>query len=417
MRPFRALLSYEEAKAVIDRHIEAIKRVETVPIDEAAGRVLAKDFTAMMDVPPFNRASMDGYAVRAKDTFGAGQFKPRILEVIGETHAGEKPTKRVSVNTCLMISTGAMMPAGADSVVMVEDTERDGGKVKIFKAVVPGSNVGKQGEDIKAGAAVLKADTMLDAGKIGVIASQGLTEISVYEKPRIAVLPTGEEVVPGGKKLKLGQLYDINSHTIASIVSENGGSPVRIGIAGDTLEELKKTIREALKYDMIVLSGGSSVGTRDLLVDVIEGWGHILFHGIQIKPGKPTIFAMLPSTSFDNAQGRSLRAGEGKPLIGMPGYPTSCLINAYLFLLPSVRKMARLPPRKGDTVHAKLSRRMPLSTGRRQFLTVKVIGDEAVPVFKESGAITSTAEADGYIELAENIDLLEKGDPVTVTLF
>jgi molybdopterin molybdotransferase len=167
------------------------------------------------------------------------------------------------------------------------------------------------------------------------------------------------------------------------------------------MEELKATIREALKYDMVVLSGGSSVGTRDLLVDVIEGWGHVLFHGVQVKPGKPTVFAMI----------------EGKPLMGMPGYPTSCLINSYLFLLPSVRKMARLPPRKGDTVQAKLSRRMPLSTGRRQFLTVKLVGDEAVPVFKESGAITSIAEADGYIELAENIDLLEKGDPVTVVLF
>jgi molybdopterin biosynthesis enzyme len=150
-----------------------------------------------------------------------------------------------------------------------------------------------------------------------------------------------------------------------------------------------------------VLSGGSSVGTRDLLVDVIEGWGEVLFHGIQVKPGKPTIFAMV----------------EGKPLMGMPGYPTSCLINAYHFLLPAVRKMARLPPRKGDTVRAKLSRRVPGSTGRRQFLTVKLVGDEAVPVFKESGAITSIADADGYIEIAENIDLLEKGDAVTVTLF
>jgi len=401
MRLFRALLSYEEAKAVIDRHIEAITRIETVPIDDAVGRVLAEDFIALMDVPPFNRAAMDGYAVRAKDTFGAGQFKPRVLEIIGETHAGEKPTKRVAVNSCLQISTGAMMPAGADSVVMVEDTERDGDKVKVFKAVVPGANVGKQGEDIKAGAAILKTGTFLDAGKIGVIASQGLTRVTVYEKPKIAVLPTGEEVVPGGKKLKPGQLYDINSHTIASVVSDNGGTPVKIGIAGDTTDELKATIREALKYDLVVLSGGSSVGTRDLLVDVIEGWGHVLFHGVQVRPGKPTVFAMI----------------EGKPLMGMPGYPTSCLINSYLFLLPSVRKMARLPPRKGDTVQTKLSRRMPLSTGRRQFLTVKLLGDEAVPVFKESGAITSIAEADGYIELAENIDLLEKGDPVTVTLF
>jgi molybdopterin molybdotransferase len=207
--------------------------------------------------------------------------------------------------------------------------------------------------------------------------------------------------VPVGKKLKPGQLYDINSHTISSLVSINGGTPVRIGIAGDKAEELRATIKQALHSDIVVLSGGSSVGERDLLVDVIEGWGEVLFHGVQVKPGKPTIFAIV----------------EGKPLMGMPGYPTSCLINAYLFLMPAIRKMAHLPMRTGDTVKAKLSRRVPGSTGRRQFLTVKLVGDEAVSVFKESGAITSIAEADGYIEIPENIDLLEKGETVTVTLF
>ena len=236
---------------------------------------------------------------------------------------------------------------------------------------------------------------------MGVLASQGLSKVKVYEKPKIAILPTGEEVIAAGKKLKPGQLYDINSHTIAALVGVHGGAPVKINIAGDKKEELRAAIKEALKSDIIVLSGGSSVGERDLLVDVIDMWGEILFHGVQVKPGKPTIFAMI----------------EGKPLMGMPGYPTSCLINSYLFLIPAIRKMARLPSRKGDTVKAKLARRVPGSTGRRQFLTVKLVGDEAVSVFKESGAITSIAEADGYIEIPENIDLLEKGDIVTVTLF
>jgi molybdopterin molybdotransferase len=401
LRPFRALIAYEEAKAVIDKHIDPITRTETIAIDEAVNRVLAKDFIAAADVPPFQRAAMDGYAVRAKDTFGAGQFKPKVLAITGEAHAGEKPSGRVNVGTCLQISTGAMLPAGADAVIMVEDTERDGDHVKIFKSVTPGANTGKQGEDIKAGTTVLKNGTFLDPGKVGVLASQGLTKISVYQKPRIAVLPTGEEVIPGGKKLKAGQLYDINSHTIATLVAANGGIPVKVGIAGDRVEAIKATVTEALQNDLVVLSGGSSVGTRDLLVDVIEGWGHVLFHGVQVKPGKPTIFAII----------------EGKPLLGMPGYPTSCLINSYLFLAPALRKMARLPARQGDKVQAKLSRRMPLSTGRRQFLTVKMVGDEAAPVFKESGAITSIAEADGYIEIPENIDLLEKGDHVTVVLF
>jgi len=217
----------------------------------------------------------------------------------------------------------------------------------------------------------------------------------------VAILPTGEEVAEIGQTLRQGQVYDINSHTIASVVKANGGVPTRFGIAGDELEELKSTIAEALKSDLIVISGGSSVGERDLLIDVLQDWGEVLFHGIQIKPGKPTIFAIL----------------QGKPLFGMPGYPTSCLINTYLFILPVVRKMAHLPPRTGETVEARLSRRVSGSVGRRQFLTVKIEGSEAVPVFKESGAITSIAAADGYIEIAENIDLLEKGEPVTVTLF
>ena len=293
------------------------------------------------------------------------------------------------------------MPTGADSVVMVEDTEAEDDKVKVFKSVYPGANVGRKGEDIKKGALVLKQGFLLDPGRVGVLASQGLTRVKVYEKPVVAVLPTGEEVVEVGKKLKKGQLYDINSHTISSVVRENGGIPVRVGIAGDILDELQSTIREALKSDLVVLSGGSSVGERDLLVDVLQDWGEILFHGIQVKPGKPTIFAMI----------------EGKPLMGMPGYPTSCLINTYLFLLPSVRKMAHLPARKGQTVTAKLSRRVSGSVGRRQFLTVRVDGEEAVPVYKQSGAITSVAEADGYIEVAQNIDMLEKDTPVTVTLF
>ena len=401
MRPFGALISFQEAQEIIDRHIHAIARTESVQIDDAVNRVLAEDLIAKMNVPPFNRAAMDGYAVKAKDTFGAGQFKPKVFKIIGELHAGENPSKKIKSGECIQISTGAVMPEGADSVMMVEDTEREGGEVKFFKSVTPGANTGKMGEDIKEGTIVLKAGVLLDAGKVGVLASQGLSRVMVYGKPRIAIIPTGEEVVQAGKKLQPGQLFDINSHTISALVSASGGAPVKIGIAGDKPEELRATIKEALKNDIVVLSGGSSVGERDLLVDVIDKWGEILFHGVQVKPGKPTVFAMI----------------EGKPLLGMPGYPTSCLINSYLFLAPAIRKMAHLPPHKGDTVKAKLSRRVPGSTGRRQFLTVKLVGDEAVSVFKESGAITSIAEADGYIEIPENIDMLEKGDIVTVTLF
>jgi len=405
VKPFGALLPFEEARAVVEANIGPVTRVETINIDDAAGRVLAGDIVADLSIPSFNRAAMDGYAVKAKDTFNAGQFSPRVLNLVGEVHAGESPKQKVNTGECVQIATGAMMPRGADSVVMVEDTEAENSRVKVFRSAYPGANVAKKGEDIRKGATVLKEGFVLEPGRVGVLASQGITSVRVYEKPGVAVLPTGEEVIEVGKRLKQGQVYDINSHTISSVVKANGGIPIRVGIANDNLDELKSTIGEALKSDLVVLSGGSSVGERDLLVDVLQGWGEILFHGIQVKPGKPTIFAILPVE------------GQGKPLMGMPGYPTSCLINTYLFLLPAVRKMAHLPPRRGETVEARLSRRVPGSVGRRQFLTVRIVGDEAVPVFKESGAITSVAEADGYIEIAPNIDLLEKGETVMVTLF
>jgi molybdopterin molybdotransferase len=401
MRPFGALLPFEEAKKVVEANIEPITRSEAINIDESTGRVLAEDVLATLNIPPFDRAIMDGYAVKAKDTFNSGQFNPRVLNLIGELHAGDAPDKKVGPAECIQIATGAMMPAGADAVVMVEDTEAENEKVKVFKSVVPGANLSRKGADIKEGEAVLKNGTVLDAGKIGVLASLGISQTKVYEKPKVAILPSGEEVVEVGKRLKKGQVYDINSHTVASIVTANGGIPVMFKVVGDNPEEIKTTITKALQSDLVVISGGSSVGTRDLLIEVLQDWGTIFFHGIQIKPGKPTLFARI----------------QGKPFIGMPGNPTSCLMNAYLFLLPAIRKMAHLPPKTKETVEAKLSRRVPGNVGRRQFLAVKVEGGEAIPVFKESGLITSTSRGDGYIEIAENIDLLEKGEPVKVTLF
>ena len=401
MKPFGALLSYEEAKRVVDGNINPITGVEIINIDDSLGRVLAEDLVATLSTPPFDRAAMDGYAVKAKDTFNSSQLNPKVLNLVGELHAGETPQKRVNTGECIQIATGAMMPRGADAVVMVEDTEAENGVVKVFKSLYPKANMAHKGEDIKKGDPILRQGFVLDAGKIGVLASQGTNQVKVYEKPRVAILPSGEEVIEVGEKLRQGQVYDINSHTVASVVRANGGIPIRFGVVGDNTEEIRATIEEALKSDLVVISGGSSVGQRDLLFDVLKEAGEVLFHGIQVKPGKPTIFARL----------------QGKPLFGMPGYPTSCLINAYLFLLPAIRKMAHLPPRKGEIITASLSRRVTGSVGRRQFLTVKVEGGDAVPVFKESGAITSIAEADGYIEIAENIDLLEKGEAVTVTLF
>lgn len=401
MKPFGALLPYEEALQTVMENVSPLERVEEVPITAALGRVLAIDIFATQSTPPFDRAAMDGYAVKARDTFGASRRNARLLTVIDIIYAGMIPSKRLAAGQCIQIATGAKMPAGADAVVMVEDTDKEGDQVKIMRATAPKSHVSDEGEDIKRGELVLTQGVVLDPGKIGVLASQGMKQVAVYGKPQVAVLPTGEEVGEVGRKLKPGQVYDINSYTISAVVAGNGGQPFKQAIAGDTREELRAAINRGLENDLVVISGGSSVGERDLLFGILEEQGKVLFHGIQIKPGKPTLFALV----------------KGKPVFGMPGYPTSCLVNAYLLLLPALRKMAHLPPRTQMEVAATLSERVPGSVGRLQFLPVRIEGDKAVPIFKESGAITTTAQADGYIEIAQNIDMLEKNTPVTVTLF
>ncbi|MBI2979938.1 MAG: molybdopterin molybdotransferase MoeA, partial [Chloroflexi bacterium] len=206
MKPFGALLSFEEAKRVVEANIKPVTRVEVIDIDSASGRVLAEDIVATLSIPSFDRAAMDGYAVKARDTFNSGQFKPKVLNLVGELHAGDAPQQRVNAGECIQIATGAMMPKGADAVVMVEDSERENGRVKVFKSAYPRANVSKKGEDIKVSELILAQGLVLDAGKVGVLASQGIGQVRVYEKPKVAILPSGEEVVGIGHRLKPGQL-------------------------------------------------------------------------------------------------------------------------------------------------------------------------------------------------------------------
>ncbi|UCC17617.1 MAG: molybdopterin molybdotransferase MoeA [Dehalococcoidales bacterium] len=401
MRPLVSLLPFDEALEVVEKNIKPVNETEVIPIDTAVGRVLAADIIATHNTPPFDRGAMDGYAVIAEDTQGASREKPAVLEMIGVIHAGDLPEGSIKSGQCMQIATGAMMPEGADAVVMVEDTSIADGRVSIYKGAAPLSNVGLKGEDIKAGEMVLNAGSYLDAGKVGVLASQGLENVKVYIKPRIAVMPSGEEVVELGKELKPGQLYDINSYSILSVVNDNGGVPFRPGIIGDNIEDIRAKLTEAVKKsDCLVFSGGSSAGEKDLISTVAEELGVILFHGVEIRPGKPTMFAII----------------NDKPVFGMPGYPTSALVNSYLFLVPALRKMARLPRKRAEKVKAKLSRTTSGSKDRPMFMTVKLEGDEAVPVFTQSGAIMSIARADGYFKIEANSSV-EKGEEVTVTLF
>ncbi len=401
MKPFGTLLSFKEASSIIDANIEPITRTEKLKLDDCLNRILAQDITASRSTPPFDRAAVDGYALRAEETFGISRQKPVMLKVIDIVYAGGIPQKKPASGECVQVATGAKMPASANAVVMIEDVSLEGELIKVVKATYPGANVASIGEDIKEGQRILEKGRFLSPANIGVLASQGYTKVSVYEKPAVAVIPTGEEIGAIGSDLKPTQIYDINSHTVGAVVTANGCRPVHFDISGDSVVELKANIETGLDSDMLVFSGGSSVGERDLLFGILEDMGEVLFHGIQIKPGKPTMFARV----------------NGKPVFGMPGYPTSCLMNAYILLLPALRKIARLPQKRSAGVEAELSERVPGSTGRKQFLPVKLEGDSAVPIFKESGSITGTASADGYIVVNENVDILEKGSPVKVILF
>jgi molybdenum cofactor synthesis domain-containing protein len=403
MRPIRETIPLDEALALILEAAQPIARTERIPLRDANGRVIVGPPTAAMDVPPFDRAAMDGYAVRAEDTFGAGKYEPKILRAVEKVYTGQLPTRTVGAGECIEIATGAPMPQGADAVVMVEETERVASSqdVRIFTPVYPRQHVGRRAADIASGQPVLRAGDVLNPSRIGALAAVGALEVEVYGKPAIAILSTGNEIVEPGQPLGPGQIYDINRFTLSSIIAAHGGVPVILPTAQDTIEALSAAMDTALAQDVLVFSGGSSVGERDLILDVLLQRGEVLFHGVAVKPGKPTVFGHV----------------QGKPVLGMPGYPTSCLSNGYMLLVPMLRRMARLPEHRAQSVRVPLARRVVSTTGRHQFYTVRIADGSAVPAFKGSGDITSMSQADGYIEIPAHVDIVEAGELVDVKLF
>ena len=409
MKPIKETIPLEEARQLIADACRPIDRTERVRLIDANGRVAASDVRSTRDVPPFARAGMDGFAVRAEDTFGASRYEPKTLRVIDKVYTGQVPTKSIEPGTAIEIATGAPLPQGADAVVMVEETERVEGsvgadalaKVAVLTPVYPRQNVGRQGADIVVGQTVIASGGVLNPSRIGAIAALGIGDVDVYAKPTVAILSTGNEIADPGQELMPGQIYDINKFTLSTIIQEHGGIPSLFSTAQDTIEALEHAIDACASCDMLVFSGGSSVGERDLILDVIGRKGEIVFHGIAVKPGKPTVFGTI----------------NGKPMFGMPGYPTSCLSNAYMLLVPALRSMARLQPRFTETVSLPLGQRIVSTTGRHQFYTVKIVDGQAMPAFKASGDITSMSQADGYIEIPAQTDIVEKGERVDVKLF
>ena len=401
MKPIKETIPLEEARQLIADACTPIERTEPVVLVDANGRVAAADVASTRDVPPFSRAGMDGYAVRAEDTFGASRYEPKTLQVIEKVYTGQVPSRTIEAGTAVEIATGAPMPAGADAVVMVEETEKAGEHVRVLTPVYPRQNVGRQGADIVVGQTVIARGDVLNPSRIGALAALGVSEVDVFAKPTVAILSTGNEIADPGVELKPGQIYDINKFTLSTIIAEHGGVPMPFATAQDTIEALERAIDAVASCDVLVFSGGSSVGERDLILDVIGRKGDIVFHGIAVKPGKPTVFGTI----------------NGTPMFGMPGYPTSCLSNAYMLLVPALRAMARLKPRHLATVALPLGQRIVSTTGRHQFYTVRIADGQAMPAFKASGDITSMSQADGYIEIPAQTDIVEKGEVVEVKLF
>jgi molybdopterin molybdotransferase len=401
MRPIRETIPLDEAMALVMEAGTPIDRTERVPLREANGRVAAETAISAEDVPPFDRAAMDGYAVAAEDTFGAGRYEPKVLRAIEKVYTGQVASRRVARGECIEIATGAPMPDGTDAVVMVEETEKgEGVDVRVFTPVYPRQHVGRRAADIAAGQPILGSGDLLNPSRIGALAATGLHEVTVFARPRVAIVSTGDEIVEPGRPLAPGQIYDINQFTLSALIGAHGGVALARATAGDSLPELTAAM-EAPDDDIVVFSGGSSVGERDLILDALQQAGEVIFHGIAVKPGKPMVFG---------------KAGR-RPVLGMPGYPTSCLSNAYLLLVPLLRRMARLPEYHPHSVRLPLARRIVSTTGRHQFYTVRISDGTAVPAFKASGDITSMAHADGYFEIPAQTDIVEAGELVDVKLF
>ena len=403
MRPFESTISFDEARRRLDAAATPIARAERVPLASAGWRVAAEDVVSPIDVPMFERSAMDGYAVIAADTAAASDGSPARLRLIEQIYTGQNPSATITTGTCAEIATGAPLPKGANAVVMVEQTSKSGdAAIDIRARAMAGQNIGRRGADITSGAQVLRRGELLNPGRVGAVAAIGRASVEVYAKPRVAILSTGNEVVDPGTTLAPGQVFDVNSFTLTAIVEAHGGIADPRSPVEDSLDALVAALDACAGADVIVFSGGSSVGERDLIVDLIAAKGEMVFHGIAVKPGKPTGFAYV--------HGRT-------PFFAMPGNPTSCLSNAYVLLVPFLRAVARLPTLVERVVRVPLGRRIVSQAGRLQFFTVKIENGVAMPAFKGSGEITSLSQADGYIQIPPEQAVLEADSLVDVTLF
>ena len=386
---------------------------EPVPTIKARARVLAEDLYSAVDLPHFHRAAMDGYAVKAKDTFGASQSLPAYLKLSGVVEMGKEATQGVNSGEAIRISTGGMMPPQTDAVVMVEYTdETDAGLVEIHRGVSPWQNVIQIGDDIKKGELVFRRGRRLKAHDLGALTGVGISSLAVFRQPRVGLISTGDEIVDADIEPRPGQVRNINQHSLAGLIEECGGDLKDWGVIRDDRGDLSKAIGEALEWgDLVLLSGGSSMGAKDIALETILSFpdSEFIFHGISIAPGKPTIFARAC----------------GKPILGLPGYPVSALVIFDLFGAPLIRRLggesADALQRFSRTVRARLKTNIASQLGREDYVRVTLERQSdcliATPLPSKSGAIFTLVKADGMVRIEMNQDGLEQEEEVEVILF
>ncbi len=399
------MIELEEALEIVLSQVKVLP-TERVNFLSSLGRTLAEDVRADFDIPGFDRAAMDGYAVISRDTSSASKKTPAVLEVIADLPAGYSTKKRVRRGKAVRIMTGAPMPQGADAVVMVEDTEKQEREVKIFSRVSGEENVSFAGEDVRKGELILPQGSLIRPAEVAMLANLGRKNVLVRTRPRVAIVSTGDELVEVGKTLKKGKIYDSNSFALFSQVLLSGGEPYRLGIARDKKEDLLARIKEGLSYELLILSGGVSVGDYDLVADVLREAGvKMMFWKVAVKPGKPTFFGIRKNTL----------------VFGLPGYPVSSMVNFENLVRPAIFSMLGRHDWQRIRVRAILKKTVSSRAKRKKFIRVKLVkegdGYLAVPApSQESGVLKSMVWADGFLILPGEVERIEEGKEVFVEL-
>jgi molybdopterin molybdotransferase len=399
-----------EALRVLLARLPAPVATEDVPTRDALDRVLAEDLCSPADLPNFRRSTMDGFAVRAADTFGATEALPAYLDLVDEVFMGHAPTHSLGSAECARIATGGMLPDGSDAVVMVEQTQEVGPTtIEAVRAVAPGENVVQVGEDVRAGDPILTHGHVLRPQDLGGLVAMGITTVRVARRLRVAIVSGGDELVDPERLPATGQIRDINSYTLAALVRRGGHTPVLVGVFPDEYAVLEQAARNALAdSDVLILSAGSSVSARDMTAQVVDSLGQpgVLVHGVSLKPGKPTILAVC---------------GD-KAVFGLPGNPVSCMVTFDLFVAPTLAYLsgAAAPPQR--IVAARLTRNIASATGREDYVQVRLDrrpdgGLDAVPIFGKSNLIFTLIRADGMLKVPLDAGGLNAGAQVEVVLF